>query len=498
MAILTTQRKRELNAKISSSTTQHMMDSTTLGIVVETNDPQQMGRVRVVCQRWGDTFDQNINNIPWAVYVSPFGGQTHVGTRGSGIQESQGGIAYGMWAIPKVGAQVLVMCIDSDPNQRAYFGCVYDQHTPHTLPHGRFMYDDHPSLDNTISPSGPYTSREQPIEPLNTNMKQAFGNKAAPNYEWQNRAADYTASALDVQNMGSTASGVADDKDIVKDGWTSRQGYDTNRQDPDAPAPYTGKSYDSMVYSFTSPGFHSFSMDDRMENCRVRLRTTSGHQIIMDDTNERIYIATAKGENWIEMDQTGNVDIYASNKVNIRSKQTINMTSDDTIRMTAAKGIHMVSGGEIRMQAAEDISIKTNTNLRSSAGQGLYIQSGTDINILSGSVLNLNANSTLNVLAATTLMLTASNDVNISASGRVLTTGSEVHLNGPTAGTATEASPAAERPAMWTNRVPDHEPYARTMTKNDFTHEPELSYNDANVNRMERGKRIPRGLYWRR
>lgn len=463
MAILTSQRRRELNAKIANSTTQNMMDSTTLGIVVDTNDPQQMGRARVVCQRWGDTFDQDIDNIPWAVYVSPFGGQTNVGTRGPGIQESQGGIAYGMWAIPKVGAQVLVMCIDSDPNQRAFFGCVYDQHTPHTLPHGRFMYDDHPALDNSISPSGPYTSQEKPIEPLNTNMKQAFGNKTAPNYEWQNRAADYTASALDIQNMSSTASNVADDKDIVKDGWTSRQGYDQSRIDPDAQTSYTEKNFDSMVYSITSPGFHAFSMDDRMENCRVRLRTTSGHQIIMDDTNERIYIATAKGENWIEMDQAGNIDIFASNKVNIRSKEAINMTSDDTIRMHAAKGIHMFSGDEIRMQAAKDISIKTATNLRQHAGASLYLQSGADVNVLAG--------------------------------GNIIETGAAIHFNGP------QAAAASPQPAKWTSRVPDHEPWARTMTStenDETTHDPDLPYNDKNVNRMERGKRIPRGAYWRR
>jgi hypothetical protein len=480
MAFLTSQRRREINASIVSSTNQHSkMDSTTLGIVVDTNDPQQMGRVRAMCQRWGDTVDHDVNSIPWAVYVSPFGGQTLVGSRGPGIQESQGGIAYGMWAIPKIGAQVIVMCIDSDPNQRAYFGCVYDQHTPHTLPHGRFMYDDHPALDATTLPAGPYTSQENPIEPLNTNLKQAFGNKSAPNYEWQNRAADYTASALDIQNLSSTASSVADDKNITKDGWESQQGYAHSRIDPDGTSSYTDKNYDSQVYSFTSPGFHSFSMDDRMENCRVRIRTTSGHQIIMDDTNERIYIATAKGENWIEMDQGGNIDIFASNKVNIRSKEAINMTSDDTIRMHAAKGIHMYSGAEVCIQAVGDINVKTTTNIRAHAGSSLYLQSDAEINVLGGSNLNLNSGS----------------DVSVLAGGNIIETGAAIHFNGPS---APPASPAAEQPAKWTSRIPDHEPFARVMTKDDFSHDPDLAYTDANVNRMERGKPIPRGLYWRR
>lgn len=479
MPLMTTQRRRELNSKIVNTTTQPHADSITLGVVVDTNDPQQMGRVRAVCLRWGDSVQSPIENIPWASYATPFGGQTHVGSRGPGIQESKGGIAYGMWAIPKVGAQVLVMCIDGDPNQRVYIGCLYDQHTPHTLPHGRFMYDDHPVLDNNITPSGPYTSAENPIEPLHTNMRQAFGNKNKPNFEWQTRAADYTASAVDVANLNSTQSRVADDKDVKVDDWTSRQGYQTSRLDPEAPSSFTPRNLDSMVYSFTSPGFHAISMDDRIENCRIRLRTTAGHQIIMDDTNERIYIATAKGENWIEMDQAGNIDIYTSNKLNVRARKGINFTSDEEIRFHAGKGIHMVTPEVVNIQAGKDINVKTDQNVRTEAGQSIFLQAAQELNSKSGSNTNLTSGMNLNYLA----------------SGNIVNTATNVHLNGPQ---ATEAKDAAAQKAKWTSRVPAHEPYARVMTKNDYTHEPELPYDHPNVGRVERGVQITRGLYWRR
>jgi len=451
MAKLTSLRRNELNSKIASSTTQNLMDSVTIGIVVDTNDPQQMGRVRAICARWGDSFDTPVEDVPWTLYSSPFGGQTQVGSRGPGIEESRGGVAYGMWAVPKVGAQVLIMCIDSDPNQRVYIGSIYDQFTPHTLPHGRFMYDDHPSLDNTITPSGPYTSAEKPIEPLSSNAKQAFGNKSKPNFEWQTRAADYTASAVDVAVLNSTASSVPDDKDVSSDGWTSRQGYQTNRQTPNLKTTLTERCLDSMVYSLTSPGFHSLSMDDRMENCRIRFRTTSGHQIIMDDTNERIYIATAKGENWIEMDQNGNIDIFTTNKVNVRAKQGINLTSDEDIRLHAKKQIHMYAGDNIHIQTQKQLHVKT--------GDTLHLTSGAQMNFLAGGDL-------------------------------VQTASPNIHFNGPPATPATKAK--------WTHRVPDHEPWGRVMTKDDYTHTPEYKYEDKNVNRVERGRQITRGLYWRR
>lgn len=479
MALMTSQRRRELASKMTSTTTQHMMDAITLGVVVDTNDPQQMGRVRAVCQRWGDSFDYDVDNIPWAVYASPFGGHTEVGNRGPALDGASGGVAYGMWAVPKVGAQVLVMCLDSDPNQRVYIGCVFDQFTTHTMPHGRFMYDDHPNLDNSITPSGPYSSTEQPIEPLNTNMRQAFGNKTNPNFEWQNRAADYAATALDVQNLSTTKSSVADDKDVIKDDWKSTQGYQTSRIDPTAQSIHTPRNLDNMVYSFTSPGFHALSMDDRIENCRVRLRTTSGHQILLDDTNERIYIATARGENWIEMDQAGNIDVFTSNKVNIRAKQGINLTSDEDIRMTAAKGIHLVAHDVINMQASKDINVITEQNFRLQTNLSTYISASETLEVATGSNLNL----------------TAGMNINENASGNLVQTATTIHENGPA---AAAAKPADAKPAKWTHRVPQHEPWARTMTKDDFSHDPELKYEDNNVNRVERGRNITRGLYWRR
>lgn len=472
-------RQREIFSQTGEDGT--TQNSITTGIVVDTNDPQQMGRVRAVCQQWGDRLDQDVSDVPWAIYCTPFGGQTHVGTRGPGVQNSEGGIAYGMWAIPKIGASVLIMCVDGDARHRVWMGCVYDQFTPHTLPHGRFMYDDHPELEQrggNMKPAGPYTSREKSVNPLFDNLKQAFGHKDDPNYEWRSRAADYTVAGVDVSYLGYTYSKVADDKEFKFDNWNSTQGYQMNRQDPNAVSK-NGKNCDSMVYSITSPGFHSLSMDDRMENCRIRIRTTAGHQLIFDDTNERVYLATAKGNNWIELDEDGNIDIFTANKVNVRAKEDINFTSDKSVRIYGQEGVHIYSGTEIRLQSAEDMSIKSGQSIKMHSSQSTNIQSDSSLNMKSGSDVKLTAGGTLNLLAG----------------GDIIETGSNIHLNGPGAA----ASPAAgEQPAFWTNRVPDHEPWARVMTASDMTHDPEFSYTDANVNKSERGRPIVRGMYWRR
>lgn len=470
-----------------------LTDNATIGTVVSADDPQEMGRLKVVCPKWGDTYSTPIKDLPWVSYISPLAGTTSVGSRGAGLQESKGKVAYGFWAIPKVGAQVLVMCIDKDPAFRVYLGSMHTQLATHTLPHGRFTYDDHPAVPHDGStPYGPFTSSEQPIEPLASNLKAAFGPSTS-NYEWQTRAADYQSSAIGPNHVDYTESTSPDDYEVTDPltGWKSTQGYDTARHDE--------TDNDSKVLGITSPGFHSLSMDDRMENCRFRLRTTAGHQILMDDTNERIYISTAKGNNWVEMDQNGNVDVFSNNRVSVRSTKDINFTSDESIRLYARKGIHMVSETDLRIQTVDDIHVKsTGGNLRMGIAQSIFASAGSEMHLKSNGQFLTTSGGSMHLLSGGVSNISAADTINVNSGGSYVVTASTVHHNGPSAVVATSASVPSEQPAFWTNRVPTHEPFARTVTKDDFTHAPEHSYTSDLVNRVERGIKFVRGLFWRR
>jgi hypothetical protein len=468
-----TKQKRIFEASVGGKTAKTSSgDIIAIGTIVDTNDPLQWGRVRIVVPAWGDSWNHDVESMPWAMFVSPLAGETNVGTRGAGINETTGGVAYGMWGIPKVGAQVAVMSLDEDHQQRLYIGCVFDPYINHTLPHGRWTFDDHPALDAAKSPAkpyGPFSSADQLIQPLAGNLLKAFGQQAGCR-EWQTRAADYQVSRLDVSQLQYTESKTQDDSSVDSgDGWKNTQGYQLSRLDPHAESSLTDKNYDSQTYSWTTPGFHSISMDDRFENCRMRFRTPSGHQILLDDTNERIYIGTAGGNNWVEMDQAGNIDIFTTNKVNIHASKEINMTSDKTIRMYAKEGIHMSSEDEIRIHAEKDIHVDTKTKM--------HIKAADDINIKTGA----------------NLMLTAGATTNINSAGTFLMTAPDIFKNGPTA-------KKADNPkiAFFTNRVPTHEPFQRCMTAGDTTHAPEFPYDDDRNNKSEYGKEIPRGIYWRR
>lgn len=503
----------------------------TKGRVVDTNDPHQMGRLRIACPMWGDQANptaEQIQHLPWAMYVSPFAGSTNQMPQGAGEDISDGTMAYGMWNIPKLGANVLVTMLDDDPAYRMWLGCVYEHSTPHTMPHGRFNESDGNRATNT---------NEVEINPLSNSLKAGFGTDKTK-YEWRTRASDYSVAAVDAATIqsdnGLTSSKTPDDKDVEiseSDGNTTtrRNGYAKRREADkvENSDPYTdGQSYSSQVYSWVSPGFHAISMDDRPENCRMRFRTTTGHQILLDDTNERIYISTQRGENWMEMDTNGNIDVFSNRRLSIHAANDINMTAGESIRFQAPEihitandtfKVHAETGpidiraaaGDLRVCAEGDIKLETNANLSSLVADDFKMSTGKEISMLAG----------------TGAKLTASSGVDIDGGSYIKETAGRIDMNGPAAAKATAAPESDEVMANLPNRVPGHErdggfarilsdvsyvdvssavsfgrfPEAKDMVVGDLDNTVlEFDYDDPNVGREERYEQIVRGPFWHR
>ncbi len=522
----------------------------TIGRVVDTNDPQQMGRVRAFCPGFGDQTELTVQQIPWALYVSPLSGVSTFGRRGAEKSPISGPVAYGMWNIPKIGAYVLVGCIDDDPSLRFYAGCIQPQYMTHTMPHGRFIWQQ-PDPNSTIGrildgkPDGPLDTHENKIQPLYDNLISHFtitGDKhpsGAPtqpheNLEWRTRGADNQVSAitnLHLQNKNDAPGSKAADHEWGNFEFTTVDeengerrvikgpGYGVDQHEPNDKYPATGgTNYDSLIYSWTTPGFHSISMDDRHENARIRIRTTSGHQIIMDDTNERIYISTAGGESWIEIDKVGNIDIYASKDISTHAGGDINFTTDKTFRVQAQEGIHFVSNDKFRVHAFGQLDIRTEDGLNVEAinnvhfrtNSSLFIESvaNTDINV--GNQLSISSGSDTNINTSGEGFWTTGGEMHHLSGGTMFFTGgTDIHLNGPPAESALPASNAANAQfAYITTRIPEHEPWARIYSDpaqadkdgsaNSFQPKP-ADYTDQNIGKQDRdGNPLTRNERWHR
>ena len=363
------------------------------GIVVDTDDPLEMGRLRVFCPSLNDD-PAKLQHLPWASYLSPLGGviSNAAFARGAGKhpENSVGATSYGWWGIPEQGATVLVACVEGDERRRVWVGCLPAHQETHTLMHGRF---DWSSEDGT--PDGPLTSSGNPLEPLYSTAEKAFaGKKDSP--EWKTRQAEYQAAAIN-KTAGEDPNDVrggqddqypdiseAEQDDWVK-GRVGSHGYDWSGHKG------LGAFKSSRVYGFSTPGGHAISMDDRPFNSRIRIRSATGHQIILDDTNERIYMSTNEGASWIELDSNGNIDIFAERRVSVHAEKDINFTTDESFRVKAKKGIYMYAGdkegqspldsekpedGEIRFHSTSDMHVFSEKNLRILAAEDMLTEVG--------------------------------------------------------------------------------------------------------------------------
>lgn len=373
------------------------LDATQLmvtGIVVDTDDPLQMGRLRVFCPSLNDDVEK-LHHLPWSVYVSPLAGTVsnpaYVRGTGKYPESSEGAYSYGWWGIPEQGTKVLVGCVDGDIRRRFWFGCIPEHQETHTLFHGRYEWEDG-EVD------GPLTSRGEPLEPLYSNAEKAFdGEKGSA--EWKTRQADYQATAVD-KTVGlppnSSKEEYLDDQypemmEAEPDDWVKgivgAHGYDWSGNKA------VGSHKSSRVFGFSTPGGHSFAMDDRAYNSRIRIRSATGHQIIMDDTNERIYLSTNEGNSWLELDSSGNIDLYSERRLSVHAKKDINFTTDETFRVKASKGIFLYSGdtegqeeldddkpedGEIRLHSTADTHIMSEKNLRTLVEDDYLLEVGGD------------------------------------------------------------------------------------------------------------------------
>lgn len=355
----------------------------TQGVVVSNNDADQMGRLKV----WipavdGDKYDVDL--LPWVEYASPLMGVTTDYVVGREKDFRSGPVAYGFWAIPKVNAIVLVMFLNGDPNRRFYMGSVPGLHTNRGLPAGRNIYPDNRDA------VGPFTDTYDQLQPAYRNLRAAFGD-------------DLKKS--EAQTRGAYERQVAQAK-TDKDG---SEGYAKNTVDP--------KNLDPQTYCLSTPGGHFLTMVDDPEHCRTRLKTISGNQIILDDANERIYISTARGGNWIELDEDGHIHMFASESFSVASGGDINFTAKNKINLQAGTGINLKSTGNI----------------------------------------NLDSDGTLNISIAGSILMTACGGVDVNAESGFKATAPSIHLNGPKATVAgATASPSI---------VPAHEPWTRPVAE---------------------------------
>lgn len=144
----------------------------------------------------------------------------------------------------------------------------------------------------------------------------------------------------------------------------------------------------SSIIGISSPKGHAITLDDGFAeddiSNNIRLRTSNGGQILMDDNHGFIYIINQNGSAWMELNRNGDIDIFSGGSINIHTVGNFNVHSDGSINLQAQNGVNFktcsgfaieTSGGNIDLYSSMNINITADANGNIKAPGGLKITS---------------------------------------------------------------------------------------------------------------------------
>lgn len=360
------------------------------GIVKNNVDPMRLGRLHVWFPDGGGEEDDP-KNWRWVTYASPFYGSTLQPNRTLENSFAQGEHTYGMWMVPPdVGNEVLCTFINGDPSRGYWFACTTTTNLSHNMiPGVSARFSD--SVDkNTVNSelvkaslartdAKSYLPMAEFNESKETNMTGAFLTNSLPVHEVQ---------AEVIINQGL-------DTDPVR-------GAISSSSMREAPSAVFGistpgrASAEGDVVPRTRRGGHSFVMDDGSIDGKdqlIRLRTAGGHQILMNDTEQVLYIANSAGTAWMEFGNNGAINMYGLGGFAVRTQGSLNLHSDKSVN---------IQGATVNIKATSSLALNASTLVaRSTSGMTLH---SSQIGIGSSGAITVSGGGTVGVGSGSSLV----------------------------------------------------------------------------------------------
>jgi len=397
-------------------------------------------------------------------YLSPFSGGTSIRNEGNNssdfndVQKS-----YGMWMIPPdIGTTVMVIFVNGDRNQGYWMGCVSDTFQNHMIPGIAASRQ----VEMTEEQRRKYGTDFLPVAEIHKKSKKLEN----PNPERFTRPIHPFADRLLQQGLlldtvrGVTSSSARREVPSGVFGISTPGPLDTS------PGSKRGTiGYESGTRAPVSRlGGTTFVMDDgdvNGQNELVRIRTRTGHQILMHNSQDLIYIANGQGTAWIEMSSNGKIDIYAHDSISIHSEQDFNFRADRDINFEAGRNIHVRAGKNMETNISgynyllvdQDQKIAIKGKHDETIGETVKISVGKNYNLNVDKDIRQSAEGSMNIAAVSNINLGTNAQLNLSATGNILATGAVIHLNGPAAGTPTVADNASIPPLLTIYNLPNRQ-----------------------------------------
>lgn len=412
-----------------------------IGVVKNNIDYSRNGRLQVYIPTLGSVNPDDPNGWIICQYLSPFMGFTNMNAPDKDKNYDKTQQSYGFWMVPPdIGVRVMIIFAEHDISKAFWIGCIPEPLKNHMVPSiGSRSYNDN---TGSVVDFGQDYQSDLMIPAFQESLTQWFTENPTSldgvkfpvgevQFKTQDEGGEESRKNAVLETFYTTPRGIHED--LYKQFLIQGVQNDKDR------GPITSSAQretPSQVFGFSTPGRprkdiaqdatlvgkiktstaeeedvkdyinkgnkarrggHSFTMDDGDivgQNNLVRVRSSRGHQITMNDTEEFIHIQHANGLAWVEIDALGQITIFSNNSLNVRTGLDLNLRADNNINIEA--------GNEVNIRAKNKIKTET-TDMYMKTFKSTHMHQGEDFTLLTDGSIVLNSQTASGWNCASTL-----------------------------------------------------------------------------------------------
>lgn len=431
-------------------------------VIVSHADPTHMGSLLVEIINYSGTTSkpERTGQLMTVGYLSPFYGVTPLKGAQPNDNYRSTQQSYGFWAIPPdPGTRVLVLFAQGHSAYGYWIGCIPDEGM-------NFMVPDPRAVTELTTSGTPETLVGQKLPVGEYNKTIENGQKVDYNFFEKPYNKDFT-EVLEIQGLlfdearGLSTSSSRREAPSMVFGWSTPGPHDKRTGSPNVSY---GDSENSVSYKYSRLGGSSIVMDDGDDklvrathasegppfyynleageadgditipnNEGIRIRTRTGHQILLSNNEDLIYIGNSRGTAWIELTSDGKIDIHCEDSISVHTEQDFNLVAERDINMEAGRNVNIKAAGrwneydarrgQVVIEANKNFVARhgVNSTAFSITGDSVDISVPYKLRIRSGEDLHIDAGGSLYTTATGSFQQKAGDNILTKASGNIVT-----------------------------------------------------------------------------
>jgi hypothetical protein len=371
------------------------------GVVKANVHPTSMGVIKI----WNATFSTDENDkTQWRTvrYCTPFYSRVD----NAGVDDTYFGTKVTAGIVtppPDIGTKVLAFFPEGRNSEGYYFACVPDTYMMQTLPETTISagvaageFNDSPAGSHHSGKITNWRTQTRPEDffTQDTLVKQGLSDDRVRGLNNSGYMRESPAEIIGIATKG---------RRITTQGQDFTQTYATQIRNPDTA---DKKILEGLLGPTARRKGHSIALDDgdiEGNSNQIRLRTSTGHQLLLNDTEGVIYVGNSDGSCWIELSSEGTMDVFAQDSINFRSAN-INFHADENIKMHAKGFTQIVADRQLHLQGTQETTIVTDGEAGINAKKNLHLFSESELFATSTGASYYNAGGNISVAGAMVLL----------------------------------------------------------------------------------------------